>query len=87
MPVRSEIPKAKASTTPEGLASMGTFCAGKCHGEEHACTGVGDDEAGHSADDREDDTFGEELADDSCSHRAKCCSDGHLFAAVHPADE
>jgi hypothetical protein len=27
MPVRSETPKAKASTTPEGLASMGTFCA------------------------------------------------------------
>ncbi len=48
---------------------------GEGHGEKHASAGVGDDEPGHSTDDREDDTFGEQLADDSCSHRAKCCSD------------
>jgi hypothetical protein len=27
MPLRSDSPKAKASTRPDGLASMGTFCA------------------------------------------------------------
>ena len=43
--------------------------AGEGHGEKHASAGVGDDEAGHAADDREDDAFGEELADDAGSLR------------------
>ncbi len=46
------------------------LCAGEGHGEEHAGSGVGDDEACGTADDGEDDALGEELADDSCAHRA-----------------
>src|SRR5438105_2592687 len=57
------------------------------HRNKHARAAVGDNEASHSADDREDNTLCEELANDSYSHRAQRCSDGHLFAAVRSANE
>ncbi len=88
MPVSSETPKAKASTTPEGLASIGTFCAsGKGHCDKHASTCVGDDKSSRTADDREDEAFREQLADDSYTHRPQRGSDGHLYVAVHSANK
>ena len=91
MPVKSEIAEREEEDAPVEADGGSVFAdagqAGGGDGEQRAHAGVAKDEAEHAAGDREDDGFGEELADDTGAAGAHGGADGEFTLAAGSADE
>ena len=83
----SQRAKAKARTSGGAGVDGDVLVAGEGHGERACASGVSDEEAGNAAESRENDTLGEELADDAGARGAKGGAEGHFRFAAHAADE
>ena len=91
MPVRRETPRVKRRTrqsrpTAAPFSPMRGRSAGR-DGEQRAHAGVAEDEAEDAAGEREDDAFGEQLADDAGAAGAHGGADGEFTLAAGGADE